>query len=584
MVLINFASALHDALVQQCDAEAEAAMEEARQVLERFSMTRKVRAEQVERSGDLICERMRDIFLNGFGLKWSDDQIRVFDAFQNTCLPLIYGADWNEEKARVLRERGLDREVQYALVNMARRNGKTFSVSGAAAALALSVPNSKIAIFSTCQRTSQMMLQAVMDQFDRAFDKGTHANRQDFLMLSRNAETIIFQGPDGTKRIVGSFPGSVRVRRGARRQREGGVFLLCGVRSEYVAPGAAAPGGSGRLGAQRDCRCVQSQVREQRAVLEPLLAALSAQPTAVEAAEESSRTSHCTRGAAPSRAYERRNGGGSHVGICDDSGAAGNGAEINFCRVYFERGFVMYPIEAPWKTTLVQQCPVLDDQYIPLGYLYRMLGKDRANLERLWHGYIKYKVPGCNNMRSFINLDDLPECLSLLNIWNEEEIDAAVSQLIRGATPPRKTFAQAKRSLEEEEEEEEVIPQPTKRKHRTKDTPPAWAEAFMKDMTDLVGKQAVEVYTGTEQFVEDCAKAVQDRVKSLEKELRAKVKQQLRTELRPVVEAELKEQIKADSLARFQLPLARSVWSAPNGPTKTASDDAILAKADLFKE
>ncbi len=247
----------------------------------------------------------------------------------------------------------------------------------------------------------------------------------------------------------------------------------------------------------------------------------------------------------------------------------------------------MLPIESPWKTSLVQQCPVVNNQYVPVGYLYRMVGKDRIQLEQTWFDYIKYQVPGGKNMRSFIDLDDLPECLGILNIWTEEEIDAAVKQLThgkaRGSSPPRKAFEQSKRSLDEEEEEE-VIPQPVKRKHRTEQMPPAWAESFMKDMTELVGKQAVEVYTGTEQFVEDCAKAVQERVKLLEKELRAKVEQQLREQLKPAVEAQLTEQIKADSMKRFQLPLARSVWSAPKGPTKTVSDDAILVKAGIFKK
>lgn len=244
----------------------------------------------------------------------------------------------------------------------------------------------------------------------------------------------------------------------------------------------------------------------------------------------------------------------------------------------------MMPIESPWKTSLVQRCPVVDNQYVPVGYLYRMVGKDRTQLEQTWFDYIKYQVPGGKNMRSFIDLDDLPECLGILNMWTEEEIDAAVRQLthgkVRGSSPPRKAFEPLKRSLEEEE----VIPQPVKRKHRAEDMPPAWADSFMKDMTLLVGKQAVEVYTGTEQFVEDCAKAVQDRVKVLEKELRHKVEQQLRAELRPGVESKLKEEIKVDSLKRFQLPLARSVWNAPEGPTKIVSDDAILAKADMFKK
>lgn len=75
----------------------------------------------------------------------------------------------------------------------------------------LSVPGVKIAIFSTCKRTSQMMLSAAMDMIEKAFELGTHAQRSDYLVVTKNMESVMFEGPDGTKRLLGSFPGSVRV-------------------------------------------------------------------------------------------------------------------------------------------------------------------------------------------------------------------------------------------------------------------------------------------------------------------------------------------------------------------------------------
>src|SRR5690606_15361731 len=104
------------------------------------------------------------------------------------------------------------RECPYTVVSMARRNGKTYTTSGTVVALLLVIPDIKIAIFSTCKRTSQMMMDAAVTMLDKAFDMGTHCNRQDYMQISRNTESIIFQGPDGTKRNLGCFPGSVRVR------------------------------------------------------------------------------------------------------------------------------------------------------------------------------------------------------------------------------------------------------------------------------------------------------------------------------------------------------------------------------------
>lgn len=94
---------------------------------------------------------------------------------------------------------------------MARRNGKTYVTSGTVVALLLAVPGIKVAIFSTCKRTSGMMMQAIDDMLRKAMDIGTHCNDQDFQTVSKNMESIVMVGPDGTKRIVGCFPGSVRV-------------------------------------------------------------------------------------------------------------------------------------------------------------------------------------------------------------------------------------------------------------------------------------------------------------------------------------------------------------------------------------
>lgn len=162
-------------------------------------------------SGDKILAQIRETFHNGLGIHWGEDQIRVFNAFCLSCLPLIYGNTWKEHKARVLKEWDVQKECPFTVVNMARRNGKTFSTSGAVVSVLLCIPNVKIAIFSTCKRTSQMMMSAVVDMLDKAINIGT---AQDFTEISRNMESIIYEGPDKTKRQLGCFPGSVRTTRG----------------------------------------------------------------------------------------------------------------------------------------------------------------------------------------------------------------------------------------------------------------------------------------------------------------------------------------------------------------------------------
>jgi hypothetical protein len=182
------------------------------------------------RRGDELVQNVRDMFFKGLGIKWGDDQIRVFTAFLSSCLPLIYGDTWPEEKTRVLFEWQMNREIMYSLVNMARRNGKTYVTSGTAASLLLCVPNIKIAIFSTCKRTSQMMMSATLDMLEMAFERGTHVKRQDFVVVTKNMESVCFEGPDRTKRLLGSFPGSVRVSVGGKKG--GGWVCFCSAKAQ----------------------------------------------------------------------------------------------------------------------------------------------------------------------------------------------------------------------------------------------------------------------------------------------------------------------------------------------------------------
>jgi hypothetical protein len=157
-VVIDSASTLHGPIARHWAAEEARFVRETRHVPNRLQRLEARLQARTHRQGDVLVARVKDTFHNGFGLKFGDDQIRVFNAFLASCLPLIYGETWPEEKTRVLKEWGLSREQLFSLVNMARRNGKTFVTSATAAALLLCIPNIKIAIFSTCRRTSQMMV------------------------------------------------------------------------------------------------------------------------------------------------------------------------------------------------------------------------------------------------------------------------------------------------------------------------------------------------------------------------------------------------------------------------------------------
>lgn len=177
--------------------------------------TRFVRAELQgvigESVGDDNLRKVEDLFYNGFGIIWSPVQSQVFNVLIDCCLPIIYGREWEFVKLRVLKQRGLKYVQQEALVNMARRNGKTFVVSGAAAALWLVIPGLSIAVFSAAKRQAGMFMTATVEKIRMAWDRGTHVTKQGYQKIQENQETFSYEHPTGSKQILGCFPGSVRV-------------------------------------------------------------------------------------------------------------------------------------------------------------------------------------------------------------------------------------------------------------------------------------------------------------------------------------------------------------------------------------
>jgi hypothetical protein len=211
--IVNTSVSMHGTLLKYWSREEQRHLKNTLRLPSVFERVVSEAIQKSECNGDELIHNIRECFFHGLGIKWGEDQVRVFNAFVFSCLPLIYGEEWQENKARVLEDWGQTRENPYTVVSMARRNGKTFVTSGTVVAMLLCIPGIKVAIFSTCKRTSQMMMSAAVDMLEKAFDIGTHANKQDFQQVQKNTESVVFLGPDGTKRELGCFPGSVKVSR-----------------------------------------------------------------------------------------------------------------------------------------------------------------------------------------------------------------------------------------------------------------------------------------------------------------------------------------------------------------------------------
>jgi len=204
-----FLNDVHDHLIEQRDKHE---AENKHNLGTRFERISKVSG-NLTIQGDKILYKLHDLFHHGMGVLWSPVQITIFVAAVDAVLPKIYGIYWDESKTRVLRSRGLEKVSQELMIQMARRNGKTFVVAGVSAALLLTVPGIKIAIFSVSERQSKMLKVEIDNRIEAAWKSGTHVKKEDFTKIETNKEAWIYlMNSTGTKQSLGSYPGSVRVR------------------------------------------------------------------------------------------------------------------------------------------------------------------------------------------------------------------------------------------------------------------------------------------------------------------------------------------------------------------------------------
>ena len=120
MSFIDTSTLIHSRLINYWKNEHESYRQSRHFMQSRFDRAAKGLGEGQKCSGDLILERLTDLFLNGFGVVWSPVQVTIFHALVDSILPRIYLNEWEDVKTRVMNQRGLDRLHQETLVNMGR--------------------------------------------------------------------------------------------------------------------------------------------------------------------------------------------------------------------------------------------------------------------------------------------------------------------------------------------------------------------------------------------------------------------------------------------------------------------------------
>lgn len=162
--------------------------------------------------GDEIVDRVRYILSQGLGFIRSKTQIKIHEKCLAMCLPKIYGTDWDDNQDAILHRFGVEKLRQELLVIMPRREGKTFAMSMFCAALLVAVPDIEVSVFATGERIAMMLADTVKQMIKRLYDNG-YINKKTFRHETANKQRSVWVGPDGTRRVLGAYPGSSKVKK-----------------------------------------------------------------------------------------------------------------------------------------------------------------------------------------------------------------------------------------------------------------------------------------------------------------------------------------------------------------------------------
>lgn len=173
----------------------------AQTVRERARGTYRVEAHT---AGDEVVRRLNEQ-LDAFGLIRHEYQRRFHEQFVHSCLPKIYGDEWDTNAERVLRRYGLATLHQETLIVCPRRFGKTTAVAMFAAAFLWCVPACEIAIFSTGKRTAGKLMALTLSFLHMI--EGFRAR-----VATKNQELIVLAFGPGDERKLNCYPGTVDVR------------------------------------------------------------------------------------------------------------------------------------------------------------------------------------------------------------------------------------------------------------------------------------------------------------------------------------------------------------------------------------
>ena len=165
-------------------------------------------ASSVESLGNSRLAAIRDVLENGYVYTRSNTQRKFHEAFLNSCVRFLYSHDASPPDFREIMEKNNWVDIrQQCLCMTPRRFGKTVAVGMFVAALALVVPASDQAIFSTGRRASSKLLELVAKLIAEV-PGGSER------IAKSNQETVWVSHPCGSVAKINSYPSCAKTLRG----------------------------------------------------------------------------------------------------------------------------------------------------------------------------------------------------------------------------------------------------------------------------------------------------------------------------------------------------------------------------------
>lgn len=164
------------------------------------------------RSGSSLGEErlaaLRDVLENGYTWTRSNTQRRFHESFLNACVRFLFSQDSSPPDYRDILDRNNWEDIrQQCLCMTPRRFGKTVAVGMFVGAIALVVPGSEQAIFSTGRRASNKLLELV-SQLVSQVPGGSER------IVKSNQETVWVSHPCGSTSKINSYPSCAKTLRG----------------------------------------------------------------------------------------------------------------------------------------------------------------------------------------------------------------------------------------------------------------------------------------------------------------------------------------------------------------------------------